>query len=271
MQGGTVDALELVPTGALGDRVWAVRDEEKGGIRGAKKIAGLMGIAARFVEEPTPDRPAPAVELTLPDLTAVRSDDPAVDARLSAALGRPVSLQAIRPADDLDHYRRGAPDSDDLDVELRSIFGRLPDEPLPDLMPFLHVIEYESPPGSYVDAYPVHLLTQQTLDWLQGQVPGSTVDVRRFRPNLVVDAPGGDDAFPDRAWIGHRVTVGEVELEVVYDCPRCVMITRPFADLPADRDILRTVVREADQNIGVYANVLRPGVVRPGDEVTLLV
>jgi uncharacterized protein YcbX len=64
--------------------------------------------------------------------------------------------------------------------------------------------------------------------------------------------------------------VGEVELEVVHDCPRCVMITRPFADLPTDRDLLRTVVRDANQNVGVYANVARPGVIRPGDPLTLL-
>ncbi len=208
MQGGTVDALQLVATGALGDRVWAVRDEEKGGIRGAKKIAGLMDLAARFLEEPTPQRPAGTIEVTLPDGSAVRSDDPDVDERLSSVLEREVTLQPIRPAEDLDHYRRGAADSDDVDAELRGIFGRLPGEPLPDLMPFLHVIEFESPPGTYVDAYPVHLLTQQTLDWLQAQAPGSTVDVRRFRPNLVVDAPSGDadDPFRRRLRGGHERT-----------------------------------------------------------------
>ena len=70
------------------------------------------------------------------------------------------------PADDLDHYRRGAPDSEDFEQELRELFGRLPDEPLPDLTAFAEVMEFESPPGTYFDAFPLMLMTQQSLDTL---------------------------------------------------------------------------------------------------------
>jgi uncharacterized protein len=52
-------------------------------------------------------------------------------------------------------------------------------------------------------------------------------------------------------------------------CPRCVMVTREFADLSADRQVLRTIVRHAEQNIGVYANVVRPGTLETGTAVTL--
>jgi uncharacterized protein YcbX len=252
MQGETVGELIVGPLGVRGDRVWAVRDD---GIRGAKKIGGLMALKARFLTEPTAAEPAPPIEITLADGTTVRSGDADVDAVLSKALDHEVTLCSIQPPEDLDHYRRGAPSSDDFDAEVRGIFGRLPDEPLPDFTPFLHVLEFESPPGTYVDAYPLHVLTTQTLEW-------TGADVRRFRPNLVVDS-GGDDRFPER--VGD-----EVVLDVNYDCPRCVMITRPFADLPQDRDLLRKVVREADQNVGVYANVVTGGTVRPGDEVRLL-
>jgi uncharacterized protein len=47
------------------------------------------------------------------------------------------------------------------------------------------------------------------------------------------------------------------------------MVTRDFADLSADRQVLRTIVRHADQNIGVYANVVRPGTLEAGTAVTL--
>jgi hypothetical protein len=47
------------------------------------------------------------------------------------------------------------------------------------------------------------------------------------------------------------------------------MVTRDFADLPEDRQVLRTIVRDADQNVGVYANVTGPGVLRTGDTVVL--
>ena len=41
MVGGEVDSIELDELGIVGDRTWAVRDLERGGIRGAKKIGSL--------------------------------------------------------------------------------------------------------------------------------------------------------------------------------------------------------------------------------------
>jgi len=40
-------------------------------------------------------------------------------------------------------------------------------------------------------------------------------------------------------------------------------------DLPEDPRVLRTIVRDADQNLGVYATVVTPGRVEVGDAVTL--
>ena len=40
-----------------------------------------------------------------------------------------------------------------------------------------------------------------------------------------------------------------------------------FADLPPDRSIMRGLVRETSQILGVYGSVVEPGVVRPGDAV----
>jgi hypothetical protein len=49
------------------------------------------------------------------------------------------------------------------------------------------------------------------------------------------------------------------------------MVTREIdGDTPQDRTILRHVVKELDQNVGVYATVATPATVRPGDPVTLL-
>ena len=48
------------------------------------------------------------------------------------------------------------------------------------------------------------------------------------------------------------------------------MITHGFADLPQDPGLMRTVVREANQNVGVYARVERPGRIAVGDTVEVL-
>jgi uncharacterized protein YcbX len=210
--------------------------------------------------------------VTAPDGQRVRSDDPDIDERLSRFLDHQVTLCPLQPATDLDHYRRGAPDTDDIDAELRAIFGREQDEPLPSFegMPLDVLIEYESPPGTYFDAYPIHLVTDRSLATLAALTPGSEFDVRRFRPNVVVAVDDGvEGEFPEQAWLGRTLRAGDVELEVTASCPRCIMVTRDFDDLPADPQVLRTIVRHADQNIGVYANVVRAGTLETGAAVTL--
>ncbi len=272
MMGDRFSQMPLDHGGVVGDRGWAVRDDVRGGIRGAKKIGGLMRLHARYVEEPTRGESPPAIEIASPDGRCVRSDDEDVNEKLSQVLDHPVTLCPLRPATDLDHYRRGAPDTEDTDSELRAMFGRDPDEPLPSFegLPLDVLLEYESPPGTYFDAFPIHIVTDRSLETLAGLAPGSEFDVRRFRPNVVVavdqDVMG---EFPEQTWLGQRLRVRDVELEITAPCPRCVMVTREFADLSADRQVLRTIVRHAEQNIGVYANVVRPGTLETGTAVTL--
>jgi uncharacterized protein YcbX len=50
---------------------------------------------------------------------------------------------------------------------------------------------------------------------------------------------------------------------------RCGMTIQAQAGLAKDPSILRTIVRDADQNLGVYASVVVAGDVRVGDTVEL--
>jgi len=270
MVGGRVDSIVLDGLGVVGDRTWAVRDLERGGIRGAKKIGSLMRLAARDVEDGQ-------VEITLPDGSTVRTTDADVDERVSAALDHRVRLEALRPADDLDHYRRGAPDSDDVVAELRGIFGREDDEPFPDFSVFPPIIaEFESPPGTYYDVFPLMVMSEAALAALAAALPDSNVDIRRFRPSFVVDT--GDDGadastpgHPEFDWTGRRATIGGATIEFGAPCPRCVMVTREISsDIPADRAVLRHIVRDLDQNLGIYATVVTPGPIRAGDVMTFI-
>jgi uncharacterized protein YcbX len=270
MVGGRVDSIVLDELGVVGDRTWAVRDLERGGIRGAKKIGSLMRLAARDVADGH-------VEITLPDGSTVRTTDADVDERVSAALDHRVRLEALRPADDLDHYRRGAADSDDVVAELRGVFGREGDEPLPDFSVFPPIIaEFESPPGTYYDVFPLMVMSKAALVALATALPDSNVDIRRFRPSFVIDT--GDDGadastpgHPEFDWTGCRATIGGATVEFGAPCPRCVMVTREInSDIPADRAVLRHIVRDLDQNLGIYATVLTPGAIRAGDPMTFV-
>jgi uncharacterized protein YcbX len=270
MGGERLPSAEILSGGIPGDRGWAVRDEVNGGIRGAKKLPGLMGCQARYLEPPKPERAGPA-EIVLPDGTQLTTDAPDAAARISAAIGHAVTLWPLQPADQLDHYRRGAPTHSDVPTELRAVFGLLPDEPLPDLsgMP-REVFEFESPPGPYFDAFPLLVLTDASLRTLAARALSSVIDVRRFRPNLLVTTEPSTNDFVEAAWEGKHLRVGDATLALTAACPRCVMTTHGFADLPKDPRIMRTLVKEAQHKLGIYARVAEPGPVALGDPVELL-
>ena len=87
--------------------------------------------------------------------------------------------------------------------------------------------------------------------------PASRIDVRRFRPNLVIATEA--EGFVEAGWTGRRLRAGGATLDVLGPCPRCVMITHGFGDVPQDTGLMRTVVKEADQNVGAYARVASAG------------
>jgi len=266
MGGERVTSAMLGPLGLPGDRGWALRDEAAAEIRGAKKLPALLGCAARYRTEPAGEG-VPHAEILLPDGRATATDDPTVDATLSTLLGRAVALCARRPASDRDHYRRGLPDDPDMMAELRQIFGRTGDEPLPDLSVFPpEIMEFTSPLGTYFDAFPIHLLTTASLAALG---PAAQFDVRRFRPNVVVETTPGVTGLAEAGWGGRAIRVGGATLRGEVPTPRCVMVTLPQRELSKDPSVLRTIVHAAGQNLGLYASVVTAGAVAVGDPVVL--
>jgi uncharacterized protein YcbX len=265
MVGGTIESCLINELGIVGDRLWAVRDIDNGGIRGAKKLGGLMKLSAQFVNG------SEVVEITLPDGNRVRSDDAQANDLVSRAIGANVQLEHLRPASDLDHYRRGAPSSDDMMEELRGVFGRDVDEPLPDFSVFPpEIMEFESPPGTYYDCWPLMVMTTSALRSLRQALPDSAIDVRRFRPSLVIDT-GEQTGHPEFGWVGKTARLGECEIEFQSPCPRCVMVTRDVgSDIAGDRAVLRHIIRELDQNLGVNAKIIKPGVVATGDSLRFM-
>jgi hypothetical protein len=271
--GETLEEVELGAGGLPGDRAWAVRDEVRGGIRGAKKIPALMRLQSRYAKTPAATGSSPA-EITLPDGSTIETGDPEASERISKAIDHRVTLWPLLPADALDHYRRGAPSHENIEQELRAVFGRMPDEPLPNLALFPpEIMEFESPPGTYFDVSSLMVMTRASLDEMQKRVPESRFDVRRFRPNILIGgaaSANGGDSFPEQDWRGRRLQIGEAILAITVECPRCVMTTHGFEDLPKDPTIMRSLVKEAGGNLGVYATVETPGRMRVGDPVRLL-
>lgn len=124
----------------------------------------------------------------------------------------------------------------------------------------------------YHDDSPLHLVTTTSLRTLAAEL-GHPVEVARFRPNVVVDtlAAGVEEGYPDDAWIGRELALGdEVVLRVDGGMPRCVMVTAEQGELPRAPGVLTTLGRVHDVEFGVQASVVRTGVVRRGDVARLL-
>lgn len=266
MGGEPLEAATLGLQGIPGDRGWAVYDETREGVTTAKRIAGLRACRARYVEEPAAGAASPPAEMTLPDGTAVRTDAPDAAPRLSALLGRRVGLRGLGPAGTDAAPRISS--TGETEESLRAMMGLLPGEPMPDLSAFTPERLRAMRADNFFDAFPLHLLTRTTLDTLAGIAPESAWDVRRFRPNVFIEATQRH-GYPEMDWIGRRLRVGGAVVEIVMGCPRCVMVTLAEDELPADPRVMRTLVRETRHTAGVYARVTAEGPVRPGDPVAL--
>lgn len=293
MAGERVEAADVGARGLYGDRGWALRDEEAGEIRGAKISPKLMLCAARYRTEPVAEGATPDADITLPDGTETSTDAADIHERLSELLGRRVTLWPLRPASDLAHYRRAIPAARVVgflsrsrsfrrlalsamrlagrDRELREDFGREPGEPLPDLSALpAEIFEFTSPPGTYFDAFPVHLLTTASLAALGRHAPETVWDARRFRPNFLIETDDGLEGLVESSWGGRTLRVGGLRLQCEMPAPRCSMTIQAQAGIPKDPRVLRTIVKEAGQNLGLYASVPAAGRVSVGDEVELL-
>ena len=252
MLGEELNATEVTKRGLLGDRAYALVDRADGKVASAKnprKWPGLFDCRAAFVDVPRTGAKAPPVRVTLPDGTIVNSEQRDLDQILSKGLKREVKLSAL-------------PDVRTATAE----------EYWPDIEGLDHrdtVTDFDLPEGTFFDCALVHLLTTATLDRLRALYPQGRFEVRRFRPNIVVETSNAEEDFVENAWIGQTLAIGDARLSITGPCPRCVMTTLPQGDLPKDTGILRTAAQHNRANVGVYASVLQGGNVRRGDSVRL--
>jgi uncharacterized protein YcbX len=120
--------------------------------------------------------------------------------------------------------------------------------------------------GANFDDSPVLVVNLASVEAF-GAKAGMRVDHRRFRANLYVD---GLEPSEEIRWLGRRVAAGGVELEVVRQCERCVVITRDPETTTATPELLRVLTETRETYMGVYCQVTRPGRVAAGDQVQLV-
>jgi MOSC domain-containing protein len=289
MAGERLDSTTVESLGIPGDRGWALRDETTGEITNGKRFPFLMQCSACYRAQPEGTTIPPA-DITFPDGSTTATDAADVNERLSRLLGKPVTVWPRLPADDLEHYRRKSKAArvfgrlarisafrsalptlvsvGNANAELRKMFSREPNERIPDisLLP-PELIEFTSPPGTYFDAFAIHLLTTSSLTLMQRLNPEANWDRRRFRPNFLIESEL--HGFIELEWNSQKLQIGSSIVQCQIPTARCGMTTHAQKDLPKDPSVLRTIVKDADQNLGTYATVVASGTVKVGDAVEI--
>jgi uncharacterized protein len=222
-----------------GDREWGVFDAATGKLLSAKSVGLLLTARARWssadgetlIDLPTTTTPLPA-------------SSPETSRALSAWLDRDVILR---------HAPTAATST--VDIELDDGTGDGP----------RGLDSFDTQPGMLYDSRStLHVLSAATAAALDRDHGPGGGDLRRFRPNVVVD---GLDAFGEDAWVDADVQLGTVVAHVRKRTERCVIISRAQPGVDADRALLRHLKATRDLRLGVYLDPRGPGEVALGDPV----
>lgn len=228
MQGQRLPAATVQADGLDGDRRWGVRDERTGRVLTGRREPRLLEATAHL-------GPGAEPVITLPAGTTLDGAGAATDRALSDWLRRPVRL--VEAAADGGRAEFFADPTDDTS----------------------EAMEWTMPPERFVDALPVLLMTTASLRAGAALHPAGAWDVRRFRPNVLLDASA--DGWLEDEWCGGVVRIDGVELAPLQPCVRCTMVTRPQPGLQRDLDVYRTLARHHGATLGVWTSVVVGGTI----------
>ena len=234
MQVTPVDALQLGPLGADGDRALFVVDLDHKVIETAR-ATGLLGILPRFA--------GGVLALRFPDGTEVR--------------------EAVAPGEHVvTHMYDGRPVGGRLVTgELAAAVGAHLDRPV-------RLLLRDTTDMGNGD-FPVSVMAEATAGALAPALDGVVPDPRRFRMNVTLD---GAAPWEEHGWAGREIAVGEAVLRGAEPVPRCVLTTLDPESGAGYVPVLKALARtrgKRDVKLGLWCDVVRPGAVRVGDAVTV--
>lgn len=137
--------------------------------------------------------------------------------------------------------------------------------------------------GHFFDFAPIHLMTTSSLKTMSQFYPKGKFDLKRFRPNLVIDT-SDKTGFIENEWLGKILQIGtDVQIKIIEPCPRCVVTTLQQGELEKDNEILKTIVQHNQIEsytfypgtlfkgvLGVYGVVEKSGKINLGNEVVVM-
>jgi MOSC domain-containing protein len=251
MRGEALSAATVTPHGLAGDRQWAVRECEYGGVVSARAWPAMLQLRAAWTRDPTTDTSdshdpradsAARVRIEMPDGSIIHAGDSAASRVVSDFLRREVRLERVHRAPITPEQREAI----------------MHGEAMP-------------PARDYFDEDVMHLIASGTLAHLRALAGGaSDFDPRRFRANILVDTGTGDDRFVEDQWLDGKIEIGAAaQIIGMRPALRCAITTHPQDELPHDPAILRTAWQYHQAYAGIFAAVGAQGTIRIGDPIYL--
>lgn len=121
------------------------------------------------------------------------------------------------------------------------------------------------------DEAPVSVIASDTVREI-GRLAGRTLDVRRFRPNVVVRLLQSVP-FQEDEWLGGVLSFGEGDdapaITVTMRDVRCSMVNLDPDSASSAPEVMKAVVRANDNNAGIYGAVTRIGRLALGQTIFL--
>lgn len=126
-------------------------------------------------------------------------------------------------------------------------------------------VRIEQEESHYFDAAPISIVFDVWLNEASALV-GYELEPLRYRPNVFVRArpefAGKEIDYTDAV-----LEIGSAVLQVREPIKRCVATTYDLRTGESDPNVLRAVAQHRDAILGIYCDVLEPGMVRRGDSV----
>lgn len=122
-------------------------------------------------------------------------------------------------------------------------------------------------PVAFADGFPLLVINQASITEIEQRL-GTTIDIRRFRPNLVVQ---GAKAWEEDHW--HALTSDTMTLTNVKPCARCQVICTDPNSLSSEPELLKRLAsyRKTELGIIVGFNAIHdgPGQLRQNQTLTI--
>ena len=270
MEGQLLEEANVEKLGLVGDRYWAIRDEIKNETSSVRKLPKLLQCTAEYQSEPCAGQVGsliPHVKITCHNGISFTTNDDNADEILSEFLNKHTSIRPLQPRSNWRFYRLKTMDGEEALKKQFSTKEALPSMASVSWLKILELSIFSTPLGRYYDAYPLHIVSSNSIEKLKSLEPEGDFQSKRFRPNIYIECSDKNANLDEFDWVGGKLHIGNAVIKCESRTVRCLMPAQPQPNIKKDSKVLRTLEKHTGRHLGINASVLKAGTISHGDSV----